>query len=161
MSGLSAFTPGQHVETYDSVVSRLKVACPWVKRWRTFQGGKEDHLPASKGKTPCLTLSPTLEDNGWQDTATFRGRLVVAVEITIETADYRDLAKAWRAIKTAFYPADRTEREAVRTDIAAAAGGIATGYVVFGGLQYAPVSDPNFLTARGRIAVDVNETLDP
>jgi hypothetical protein len=162
VSDLSAYEAGEHIEVYDLVVQYLKEGCSWVNRWRTFQGGCDDRRPWADGDLPGVMLLPTVQDQGWQDPATFRGRLVVEVEIAIQTDSLTDLARAWRAVKRVFYPTSAIDREVIRTALQEAAGGIATGYVEFGGITYAVGSTSSPIPlARGRLSVGINELLTP
>ena len=162
MSELTSYEAGEHLDVYDLVVQYLKEGCPWVNRWRTFQGDPDDRRPWADGDLPGVMCIPTVQDNGWQDPATFRGRLVIDLELAIQTDALVELGQGWRAIKRVFYPTSAADREAIRQAIQDKAGGIATGYVEFAGFSYnvASTSSPIPLI-RGRLSVGINELLTP
>jgi hypothetical protein len=158
---LSAFESGEHLAVYDLLVTYLKEGCGWVERWRTWQGDEADKRQWVDGDCPGIQLIPQVIDDGWQDAATFKGRLVVGVEIALMSSDVRDAARCWRAIKRVFHPEDPAVRVAIRTAIGEAAGGLAPGYVEFRGLQFTPPTGGGIFLARGSMSVLVNETLTP
>lgn len=159
MSELEGMEAGEHLAVYNLLVTQLQEGCRWVERWRTWQGDPDDVRPWSSGDCPGVQLVPQLVDDGWQDPATFRGRLVVAVEIALETYDVREAGRAWRAIKRVFYPDTVAAREDVRRAIMEKATGLSAGLVEFKGLTYTPPAAGALFIARGTLSVVVNEQL--
>lgn len=159
MSDLEGMETGEHLAVYELLVTQLEEGCRWVGRWRTWQGDPDDARPWASGDCPGVQLVPQLVDDGWQDPSSFRGRLVVAVEIAMDTVDVREAGRAWRAIKRVFYPDTVAAREDVRRAIMEKATGLSAGLVEFKGLSYAPPKPGELFIARGLLSVVVNEQL--
>jgi hypothetical protein len=150
----------EYMAAYDVLVRYFKADVK-VKRWRTYQGAKDDSAPWSTGNVPGIMLFPTVADSGSHRTPDgLGGQLVVLAEVVLSDPDARKLFEIWYSLKRAVYPTSRTERAAIRTAIAAAAGpGVATGEVKFQGFSPVQPDGGALLIGRGRIVVDVYEQL--